>query len=508
MDVIVARSVRAYTRGMSSIGNHMKAIPTLATGFISRIAIGRFCKLLQLAVLSMFMTGPAPAAVPPPADSELSRQADALLNDYAEAGLFTGTVLVARGGRPIFRKGYRAANREWMMPNTVGTRYRIGSIGKQFTAAAILQMVDQGKLRLDDPIEGHVPGLPASWGKATIRQLLSHTSGIPSYTMIEGFHARLMPLEHTPKELTDLVRNMPLNYEHGTKFGYNNSGYVLLGRIIESVSGMGYADYLEKKLLAPLGLRNSGYDDGRILVAQLAQDYTDRKDQVVKSRLVNMSNTYAAGGMVSTVDDLLAWQQMLVGGKVLSPHSLQAMFTDGGHRYGFGWYVRENLSRKLYEHGGNIGAYSSLLAYYPDDQVVVIVLSNYGEDVVTRITDELARLALGVAPAYHQVRVDPRLYAGLEGRYLLDSTEFTISARGKRLFAGLAGQKELEIFPESEYRYFYKAVDALLTFERNPAGKVDAVTLHQNGSTFRAMRLDGHAHSNPSTHQPNGSERK
>lgn len=508
MDVIVAGSVRAYTRGMSSIGNHMKAIPTLATGFISRIGIGRFYKLSQLAVLSMFMTGPAPAAVAPRADSELSRQADALLNDYAESGLFTGTVLVARGGRPVFRKGYGAASREWMIPNTVGTRYRIGSITKQFTAAAILQMVDQGKLRLDDPIERHVPDLPAGWGKATIRQLLSHTSGVPSYTMMEDFHARLMPLEHTPKELTDLVRNVPLNHEHGTKFDYNNSGYLLLGRIIETVSDMGYADYLEKKLLEPLGLRNSGYDDGRTLVAQLAQDYADRKDRVVKSRLVDMSNTYAAGGMYSTVDDLLAWQQMLFEGKVLSPHSLQAMFTDGGHRYGFGWYVRDNLSRRLYEHGGNIGAYSSLLAYYPDDEVVVIVLSNYGEDVVSRITDELARLALGVAPAYRQVKVDPRLYAGLEGRYLLDSKEFTISAKGERLFARLAGQKELEIFPESEYRYFFKAVDALLTFERNPAGTIDAVTLHQNGSTFRARRLDGHAQPKPSTHQPSGPERK
>jgi CubicO group peptidase (beta-lactamase class C family) len=271
---------------------------------------------------------------------------------------------------------------------------------------------------------------------------------------------------------------------------YNNTGYVLLGRITETVSGMSYPDYLEKKLLKPLNLRNSGYDDGRAVVSQLAQDYTDGADNVVKGRLVNMSNTYAAGAMYSTVDDLLAWQQMLIKGKVLSPVSLKAMFTDGGHHYGLGWFVRENLSRKLYEHGGTIGAYSSLLAYYPDDKLTVIVLSNYGDEVVSRITDEVARLALGVAPAHRQVKVDPRLYAAFVGRYQLGSAIVDVTAKGDRLFAKLTGQRQLEIFPEGEYRYFYKAVDAVLTFEKDAAGKIDSVTLDQDGSKIRAKRLD------------------
>jgi hypothetical protein len=144
----------------------------------------------------------------------------------------------------------------------------------------------------------------------------------------------------------------------------------------------------------------------------------------------------------------------------------------------------------LYEHGGNVGAYSSLLAYYPDDKLTVIVLSNYGDEVVSKITDELARLALGVAPAHRQVKVDPRLYAGFEGSYQLGSAVFTITAKGERLFAKLTGQRELEIFPESEYRYFYKAVDVVLTFEKDAAGKIDAVTVDQDDSKIRAKRLD------------------
>ena len=202
-----------------------------------------------------------------------------------------------------------------------------------------------------------------------------------------------------------------------------------------------------------------------------------------------MSNAYAAGAMYSTVDDLLAWQQMLIKGKVLSPASLKAMFTDGGHRYGLGWFVRDKFSRKLYEHGGSIGAYSSLLAYYPDDKLTVIVLSNYGEEVVSKITDELARLALGVPQAHRQVKVDPRLYADLVGRYQLGAAILDVTVQGERLFAQLTGQKQLEIFPASRYRYFYKAVDAVLTFKKNGAGKVDAITLDQDGSKIKAVRL-------------------
>jgi CubicO group peptidase (beta-lactamase class C family) len=446
--------------------------------------------LSQLTLLSVLaMSCLAPAAARDHADSEFSEQAEALMKDYVRAELFSGTVLVARDGKPVFNQAYGAANREWQIPNSVDTRYRIGSITKQFTAAAILRMADEKKLELDDPIKKYLPDLPADWGQVSIRELLSHTSGIPSYTMMEGYPVKLEPVKHTPKELIDLLRDVPMNYAHGTKFMYNNMGYVLLGCIIETVSGMRYPDYLDKKLLKPLNLRNSGYDDGRTLVGQLAQDYADGPDDVVKGRLVNMSNAYAAGAMYSTVDDLLAWQEMLIKGKVLSPVSLKAMFTDGGHHYGLGWFVRENLSRKLYEHGGNIGAYSSQLTYYPNDKLTIIVLSNYGDEVVGKITDDLTRLALGVAPAHRQVKVDPDIYSAFVGRYQMGSTIFDVIVQGDRLFAKQTGQRQLELFPESEYGYFFKSIDAVLTFERGSAGKIDSVTVGQDGNKTTAKRL-------------------
>lgn len=441
-------------------------------------------------LLVLAITGLAPAAALAQADRKFPEQAEALLKDYVRDELFTGTVLVARNGKPIFRRGYGAANREWMIPNAIDTRYRIGSITKQFTSAAILRMVDENKLGLDDSINKYLPGLPARWEQATIRQLLAHTSGIPSHTSSEDADAQLMPLKHTPQQLIDLLKDVPLNYEHGTKFMYNNMGYVLLGRIIETVSGMSYQDYLEQKLLKPLKLLNSGYDDGREVVGRLAQDYTDGPNDVVKGRLVHMSNAYAAGAMYSTVDDLFAWQQMLINGNVLSPASQTAMFTDGGHRYGLGWFIRENLSRKLYEHGGSIGGYSAMLAYYPDDKVTVIILSNYGDEVVSKIGGELARLALGVAQAHRQVKVDPRLYSRFVGQYQLGSAILAIASKGDRLFAKLTGQRQLEIVPESNYSYFYKSVDAVVTFESDASGKIKSLTVNQDGSKTKGKRLD------------------
>jgi D-alanyl-D-alanine carboxypeptidase len=451
----------------------------------------RFYNVVQAAVLSVLaITFLFPASALAQTDKNFPVQADALLKDYLQDELFTGTVLVARNGTPIFRKGYGAANREWMIPNSIETRYRIGSIGKQFTSAAILRLVDERKLGLDDPITKHLPGLPASWEQATIRQLLSHTSGIPSHTSLDDSDAKLMPLKHTPQQLIDLVRDVPLKNEHGTKFRYNNMGCVLLGRIIETVSGMSYPDYLEQKLLKPLSLRNSGYDDGREVVGQLAQDYSDGPDAVLKGRLVDMSNAYAAGAMYSTVDDLFAWQQMLMSGKVLSPASLTAMFADGGHRNGLGWFIREKFSRKLYDHGGSIGGYSSMLAYYPDDKVTVIILSNYGDEVVGKISDELARLALGVAQAHRRVKANPRLHARFAGQYQLGSAILAITSKGDRLFAKLTGQRQFEIIPESDYSYFYKAVDVVLTFEQDAAGKIESVTVNQDGGKMKAARRD------------------
>lgn len=450
----------------------------------------RFFK--KVSVISVLvMTGLAPLSACAQTDGRYPARADELIKYYVQSGLFSGTVLVAKNGKPIFRKGFGAASREWSIPNSASTKFRIASMGKQFTAAAVLRLVDENKLELDDAIKKHLPAIPAHWEKVTIRELLRHTSGIPSYTGYEDFDDKLMPLKHTPEQLFDLVKDAPLYFEPGTKFRYSNTGYIVLGRIIEAASGLRYQDYLEQKLLKPLKLTNSGYDDGRKVLAYAAQAYTDGVDRVVKPGLTDMSNAYAAGAMYATVDDLLAWQQMLMNGKVLSAGSTAAMFTDGGHRNGLGWFIRDRFSRKVIEHGGDLNGFHTMLAFYPEEKLTIIILSNYSDNLVEKMSNELARLAFDVPAAHRQVKADSRRHARFEGRYQLAPDQIlTIAPKGGRLYAQLSGQRQFEIFPESEYSFFYKAVDAVLTFDEELAGRVEHLTLHQDGNKYKAKRID------------------
>ncbi|MET0980662.1 MAG: serine hydrolase [Telluria sp.] len=440
----------------------------------------------------LVLIGLMPASAHAQMDATYAGQAEILIKDYVRNELFSGTVLVARNGKAIFRKGFGAASREWAIPNATSTRFRIGSIGKQFTATAILKLVDEKKLELDEPIKTYLSDIPSNWERVTIRQLIAHTSGIPSYTGHKDFNDKLIRLKHTPQQLLELVKAAPLDFEPGSKFRYGNTGYILLGLIIEAASGLSYQDYLEQKLLKPLDLVNSGYDDGRKIIKHAAQGYSEDADHVVKAGPVDMSFAGAAGGMYSTVDDLLAWQQMLANGKVLSPASTAAMFTDSGHRYGLGWFISERFSRKIYEHGGTLPGFNSTLDYYPDDKLTVIILSNFSDLFLAgKISNELAGLALGLPPVHRQVKVDSRRYSLFQGRYqLTPDMVISIARNGDRLFAQVSGQKQLEIYPESEYSYFYKAIDAVLTFDKEVSGRVEYVTLHQGGEKIKAKRID------------------
>lgn len=450
----------------------------------NRLAV-KWIMVMAMAVL------PAASACAGTADA-LAGRVDALVQDYVRNALFTGVVLVARDGKPVFRKGFGAANREWAVANTPDTRFRIGSITKQFTAAAVMRLVDEHKLALDDTIGQHIKDLPASWQAVTIRQLLQHSSGIPRYTALDDFDDTLVRVKRTPRQIVDLVKALPLEFAPGSQFRYNNTGYVLLGMVVEAASGLAYRDFLEQKLLQPLGLKHAGYDDGRRILPHAAQSYVDGADEVRQAGFADMSNVYAAGAMVSTADDLLAWQQMLVNGKVLGRESTAATFSDGGHRYGLGWYVKERFSKKVYEHGGSLQGFQSVLAYYPADKLTVIVLGNYGDqDVVEFIADGLARLALGVAPKHQETRVDPGVFSRLVGRYALaPDAILTVSRKDGRLFAQLTGQRQLEIYPEDAYRYFYKAVDAQLVFDASGPERAGYLVLRQEGREMKAPRID------------------
>jgi CubicO group peptidase (beta-lactamase class C family) len=302
---------------------------------------------------------------------------EAAANAFAKNRAFTGSVLVAKDNKVILEKGYGMANLELDVPNTPDTKFRLGSITKQFTSAAILQLQEQGKLSVDDAACKFIDSCPAAWKPITVRHLLTHTSGIPSYTAMKGF---MTPKFHriplTPMETLMLTADKPLDFEPGSRFSYDNSGYIFLGIIIEKVSREDYADYLEKHIFGPLDMQNSGYDQTRTVLKNRASGYSPKTDGFRNADYLDMSLPYAAGALYSTVRDLYRWDRALYTEKVLGKASKEAMWTPGKGNYGFGWTIAPIYKHKQVGHGGGINGFSTYIGRFPDDDAVVIVLSN------------------------------------------------------------------------------------------------------------------------------------
>jgi len=332
----------------------------------------------------------------PPTGAEFDVKAEALISDYVKESRFSGAVLVARDGKPILREGFGLANREWDVAVTPDTEFRVGSVTKQFTATAVMQLVEQGKIGLDDPISKYYAAAPQTWNKVTIRLLLTHRSGIPSFTDIPSFLNEQDRLDRTPEELIALTRDKPLKFEPGTQYEYDNTGYVILGWVIEKVSGQRYADYLRDHIFKPLGMDHTGYDVNEEVLRHRASGYELGKDGVVSNAsYLAMSVPYAAGGLYSELDDLLVWDQALYAGKLLKPASMADMFTDHGHHYGYGWEIQEINGRRVWWHTGSLNGFHTYIGRYPDQKLTVIVLANLFQAPVQTIGEQLARLSFG-----------------------------------------------------------------------------------------------------------------
>jgi D-alanyl-D-alanine carboxypeptidase len=308
---------------------------------------------------------------------------------------FSGAILVARHGRVLVKNAYGLANAEWSVPNTPQTKFEIGSLTKQFTAVAILSLVQEGKLRLEAAISEYLSDLPQAWSHITIHQLLTHTSGIPNTSKLSDYTQGLNH-SYSPEELIGLVRNRPLDHEPGTKWKYSNTDYYLLGYLIERLSGESYGDYLQRHLFGPVGMVDTGYNSYTAIIAKRATGYAREGGQLQNAMRADPSIPYSAGAIFSTVEDLFKWDEALYKERILNKALQQKMFTsykESGERYGYGWFITSKEGRKKQYHEGSTFGFSSFIARYPDDELLVIVLSNEeGTDVKT-IADGLARLA-------------------------------------------------------------------------------------------------------------------
>jgi CubicO group peptidase (beta-lactamase class C family) len=402
---------------------------------------------------------------------------------------FTGSVLVAKGDQVVFNRSYGLANVEWNIPNTTTTKFRLGSITKQFTAAAILLLEEQGKLKLEDPVKTHWPEAPAAWDKVTLFHLLTHTSGMPPPDN-EAWRLTGGPTE----KAVGLFRDKPLEFEPGSQHNYSNSAYILLGYLIERVSGQPYSEFLQEKIFRPLGMSNSGMDSDTEIILNRAAGYSSISDPVVNAAYINMTSSIGSGSLYSTTEDLLRWNRGLFGGKVLSPASLKKMTTPFKDNYALGLDITKEKDRNIIRHGGSIQGFNAGLAYWPDDQITVVVLANHEGDSSTAIARQLDAVMHGEPVVLPSERKEIQLTEGdlkkFAGIYEFNpDTNLVITTENGQLSGRLGTQGARKLFAESANRFFLRDLDGQLEFEQDAAGAVTGLVLHQDGNQNRARRL-------------------
>lgn len=425
---------------------------------------------------------------------DLAAKLDQVAGGFQKNRSFIGSVLVAKGGKVAIEKGYGMANLELDAPNSPDTKFRLGSITKQFTSAAILQLEQQGKLSVSDTACKYFAECPDGWKAITIHQLLSHTSGIPSYTDNPDFmKPQFMRIPLTPSEILLLSKDKPLEFQPGEKWKYDNSGYIFLGVIIEKVSGEKYADYLKKHIFGPLDMADSGYDVSTLVLKNRAEGYRSISDGFHNADYLDMSLPYAAGSLYSTVRDLYRWDRALYTDQVVSKASRDKMWTPVKNDYGYGWGISQAHNRKQVAHGGGINGFSTFIGRYPDDDAVVIVLSNNERSNAGAIANALAGVLFGEQVDLpwdrKQVTVDSKILDRYAGTYQPESGKLTITNENGHLMIQPEGQQKLEALPASETEFFVKEVDAKLVFVVGADGQASEMRLLQGGGTVVAKRV-------------------
>ena len=358
--------------------------------------------VLCIAVLCGGSPAIAQTATAAPFDrATLEKKVDEYLAAHAAINSFSGTVLIAKDGKPLLAKGYGYANIEWQIPNTPQTKFRVGSITKQFTSMLIMQLREQGKVKLEDSVCVYVAPCPDTWKPVTIHHLLTHTSGIPTYTGQKAWQQQMMmPL--TTDQVMAFVRDLPLQWVPGEKYAYNNSGYFLLGLVVEKATGKKYDVALGEMILTPLGLKDTGYDWTRTILPKRASGYSGRGPALGNTQPIDMQQPYAAGALYSTVEDLLKWDQALYTTTLLPESAKTVMWTPFLNNYAYGWTIgapAANLygGHRRMAHTGGINGFSSVIIRMPEPRLTFIVLSNNDGANAGNIGRDLASIYFGQA---------------------------------------------------------------------------------------------------------------
>ncbi len=402
------------------------------------------------------------------------------------------TAIVVRAGEVLYRGARGMADLELGVPLVPEHVFRLGSITKQFTAVAIMLLAEQGRLSVDDEITKFLPDYPTHGYRITVEHLLTHTSGVSSYTGISGYMLGAeIRADLSTEELVDVFDDLEMDFAPGQRWSYSNSGYVLLGAIIEEVSGLSYADFVQRHIFDPLGMANSHYG-GPQLVPRRVEGYTGTDGNYSNAPFLSMTQPHAAGSLLSSVDDLARWNAAVFDSELLKPETVErmtrkAVLTHGEEvEYGYGYQLSSFRGESMIYHGGGIHGFVTNELWLPESKIFVAVLSNSPENPIgpAYVARQMAAKAIGRPfPKRTAITLDADTLEDFVGAYRIDDeTTRTVTLDGGRLYSQRSGGPRLEIHAHADDAFFYEHSFTHLTFDRSADGQVTAMHLYPNGA--------------------------
>lgn len=422
---------------------------------------------------------------------------DNLLNELFPSDGPGGAALVARNGEVLYLKAFGKANLELDVDMKPEHIFRIGSITKQFTACAILKLAEEGKLSLQDDITTFIEDYPTHGHTITVEHLLAHTSGIRSYTGLDKWTSETRKQDFTPEEMVDYFKNEPMDFAPGEEFRYNNSAYFLLGYIIEKVSGKTYEEYIEETFFEPLGMEHSFYGNTSRIIKGRAGGYQQEEGNFQNADFLSMTQPYAAGSLLSNVEDLYTWYQAVMAGKVVSRESLEKAHTSSRLNngkltgYGYGWFLGNIQGSPMVEHGGGINGYLTASLFLPEEKLFVAVFSNCNCHPPGATAFKMAAIAIGKPYEWEKIEMSAQELATYEAVYESEfDGERTVLLENGKLFSMRSGGSKQQILPYAKDKFFFEDGMTTLDFQRGPNGNIVSVISKGTGMSISWVKTD------------------
>jgi CubicO group peptidase (beta-lactamase class C family) len=426
--------------------------------------------------------------------TSLAAEFDKIISEQFKPSQTGCVALVAEKGKIIYKKAFGMANMELDVPMKTESIFRLGSITKQFTAISILQLMEKGKLTLQDKITTHIPSYPASGNKITIEHLLTHTSGIVNITGMKKF-SEIKRKDLKTEEVIEFFKNEPLEFEPGTKWSYSNSGYILLGYIVEKISGLPYSQYLEENIFKPCHMTGSFLDHDLKIIKNRASGYAKDGDQTINAEFVSMTIPHGAGGIVSTVEDLYRWNRALLSYKLVTQGTLEKAFkryqlSDGKDTdYGYGWFLLNIQGHPTVEHGGGIEGFLTSSIYLAKEDIFVAVFSNSSSQSPELVSAKLAAMSIGKPYFYKEIKVDGKLEQSYAGVYENDEgILMNIYLEDGKMYSEFPDGNKFHLKPFGQNKYFYDDFFSTLEFKKSADNKIshaDAVARFEKSRTWK-----------------------